>query len=94
MRTRTTVLGVAVIIGVVVFAILKPARVPVFAQLTKQHRPRPQMPTITTLPDFPGIPLFPRILTKERQKELRQTLINNKIHTYPMVSSRDRKSVV
>ncbi|MBI4660234.1 MAG: hypothetical protein HY735_15455 [Verrucomicrobia bacterium] len=92
MRKFARTAAISAVVAVVVFAILKPAKTPVVAQLTKQHRPRPQMPTITTLPDFPGIPLFPRILTKRKQKELLQDLINNKVHTYPETSARGHRA--
>lgn len=88
MKRFARVFGIAAVVAVAGFAILKPTQVPVVAQITKQHRPRPQMPTITTLPDFPGIPLLPRLLTKRKRTELLRALINNKVYTYPETSAR------
>ena len=66
----------------------KPANVPIVAQLSGQYRPPHKMPALTALPDFPGIPLYASLLSRERQRELIQTLIENKISTWPVVSSR------
>ncbi len=76
------------VISVAVLAITKPARVPIVAQLTHQDRPAAKMPTITTLPDFPDIPLYASLLSEDKKDELIQTLINNKVSTMPLTSSR------
>jgi hypothetical protein len=70
-------------IVVATLAISKPASVPIIAQLTGQHRPDRKMPTITTLPEFPGIPLYASLMSRKKQLELIQTLIKNKISTWP-----------
>lgn len=66
----------------------KPGGVPVLAQLTRQDRPHRTIPTLTVLPPFPGIPLYATLLGQEDQQTLVQTLINNKISTWPDISSR------
>ncbi len=78
----------AACIVVVALAVSNPARVPIIAQLTGQHRPGHKMPTITALPQFPGIPLYASLLSREDQLELIQAMINHKISTWPLVSSR------
>jgi hypothetical protein len=62
--------------------------VPVIAQLTGQNRPSHRLPTLTTLPEFPGIPLYAQFLSRDMQLELIQTLVDNKVSTWPEVSSR------
>jgi hypothetical protein len=78
----------AAVIVVAVLAVMKPASVPIVAQLTNQHRPASKMPTLTTLPRFPDIPLYARLLSEEKKTALIQTLINNKVGTWPTSSSR------
>jgi len=89
---RERVLSYCAIVAFVVLAALaasRPASVPIVAQLTGQYRPTHKMPTITSLPEFPGIPLYAPLLSREKQIELIQTLINNRVSTWPVVSSRD-----
>ncbi len=62
------------------------------AQLSGQSRPSHKMPTITHLPEFPGIPLFAKLLNREDQQALVQTLVNNKIMTWPVTSSRSYRA--
>jgi hypothetical protein len=62
--------------------------VPVVAQLAGQYRPGHKSPTLTTLPVFPGYPLYASLLDRESQLELIQTLVENKVSTWPAVSSR------
>ena len=76
------------ILSVAALAMVKPARVPIVAQLTHQDRPAPKMPTITILPDFPDIPLYAQWLSQDRKNELIQNLINNKVETMPLAPSR------
>jgi hypothetical protein len=78
-------LGLAAAAG---FAASQPGRVPILAFLTSQDRPAARMPTITSLPRFPGIPLYAQQLSQERKDELVQLLINHKISTWPEESSR------
>ncbi|MEW5986375.1 MAG: putative glycoside hydrolase, partial [Chloroflexota bacterium] len=73
-------------------AVANPSRVPVVAQLTGQYRPGHKLPTITTLPDFPGIPLYAPLLSRPRQLELIQAMINHKVSTWPAVSSRSYRA--
>ncbi len=82
----------AACIAVAALAISKPAGMPIIAQITGQYRPRRKMPTITTLPKFPGIPLYASLMSRKKQLELIQTLINNKISTWPVVSSRSYRA--
>jgi hypothetical protein len=89
MRKRLPLLGVfVVVIPMIALAIFKPASVPLVAQLTNQHRPAHELPTLTTLPEFPGIPLYATLLSEEKQDALIQSLINNKVSTWPITSSR------
>jgi hypothetical protein len=81
----------AVGMAIAALAIIKPASVPVVAQLTNQHRPASKMPTLTTLPDFPGIPLYASLLSEEKKSALIQTLVDNKVDTWPAVSSRGHR---
>jgi hypothetical protein len=66
----------------------KPAAVPGVAQVTGQNRPAHRMPTLTTLPQFPGIPLYAPLLNREKQLELIEALVDHKVSTWPVVSSR------
>ncbi|RPI81569.1 MAG: hypothetical protein EHM41_20360, partial [Chloroflexi bacterium] len=61
-------------------------------QLTHQDRPAAKMPTITTLPEFPGIPLYATLLSDGKKDELILTLINNKVFTMPSTSSRSYRA--
>ncbi len=70
------------------FSAAFPHRVPIVAQLTRQDRPAPKLPTLTTLPEFPDIPLYASLLSRDARLELVNTLIENKVSTYPLVSSR------
>ncbi|RPI83039.1 MAG: hypothetical protein EHM41_16920, partial [Chloroflexi bacterium] len=71
MRKRLFFSVIAVVfISVAVLAVSKPANVPIVAQLTHQDRPAAKMPTITTLPEFPGIPLYATLLSDGKKDEL------------------------
>lgn len=83
----TAVAGIVLVI-LAALAARQPGSVPLLAQLTRQDRPRSTVPTITTLPPFPGIPLYATLLRRDDQLDLIQTLINNKVDTWPDVSSR------
>lgn len=76
------------IVALTFFAATYPYRIPLLAQLVDQHRPAVRMPTITTLPDFPAIPLYARWLSPEQKDDLIQRLVNNKVNTMPATSSR------
>ena len=78
----------AVAIIVAALAVSKPNSVPIVAQLTHQYRPGHRMPSITTLPEFPGIPLYASLLSREKQLELIYGMVDHKISTWPVVSSR------
>jgi hypothetical protein len=94
MTRRTRLFGATALVGLalVLIVMLWPAKIPLVARLTHQHRPQPQMPTLTTFPDFPGIPLFPRLLPKAKRNELLQKILNNKINTYPAISARGHRT--
>ena len=79
---------VVLVLAVAVLALVRPASVPLVAQLTNQDRPAARMPTITTLPAFPAIPLYASILSAHQKNVLVQTLIDNKVSTMPAASSR------
>lgn len=53
-----------------------------------QRRPKPRMPTITTLPAFPIIPRSGAGLSQQQRNEAIQTLVKHKVSTYPATSSR------
>lgn len=91
---RRLLLCLVVLVGVLVAALAttKPASVPLVGQLTGQSRPRHKMPTLTTLPEFPGIPLYARLLSAEKKAGLIQPLIDNKVSTWPAVSSRSART--
>ena len=76
-------IGAASVI-LIILAVMKPSRVPIVAQLTNQHRPVSKLPTLTSLPEFPGIPLYAQWLSREKKDELIQTLIDNKVSTWPV----------
>lgn len=89
MKKRLLILCLAAVcIIVAALAIAKPNSVPIVAQLTNQYRPRNTLPTITTLPEFPSIPLYARFLSREKQLELIYAMIDHKISTWPVESSR------
>jgi len=89
MRKWPSVLIIIVLIlAVSALAVSKPESMPVIAQLTHQNRPGHKSLTITSLPRFPGIPLYASLLSREKQLELIQALINNKISTWPVETSR------
>lgn len=93
MRKRLPSLALAaVVISVMALVMLKPHRVPIAAHLTNQHRPASRMPTLTSLPEFPGIPLFAPLLSREKKDELIQSLIDNKVSTWPTASSRSYRA--
>jgi len=79
---------VVLVLAMAVLALVRPASVPLVAQLTNQDRPAARMPTITTLPAFPAIPLYASILSAHQKNVLVQTLIDNKVSTMPAASSR------
>jgi hypothetical protein len=81
-----TILTVFILLAVLSAAF--PHRVPIVAQLARQDRPAPKLPTITALPEFPDIPLYAPLLSQNARLALVQTLIENKVSTYPLVSSR------
>jgi hypothetical protein len=89
MRRGTRLFGATAFVGValVLMAMTWPAKIPLVARLTHQNRPQPRMPTITTLPPFPGIPLFPKLLSKRKRDKLRQIIVDNKVQTYPATPS-------
>ena len=60
----------ACIIVASALAVSRPASVPIVAKLSGQYRPGRKMPTITTLPDFPGIPLYASLMSREKQLKL------------------------
>lgn len=84
-------IGAASVI-LIILAVMKPSRVPIVAQLTNQHRPVSKLPTLTSLPEFPGIPLYAQWLSREKKDELIQTLIDNKVSTWPVESSRSYRA--
>jgi hypothetical protein len=86
LRRWVIVAAASVMLGALV--VMKPASVPGVAHVTNQHRPRQTLPTITTLPDFPGVPLYASLLSRQRQYALVQSLIDHKISTWPITSSR------
>jgi hypothetical protein len=89
MNMKIVVLSVAAVLVILtILAVIKPSKMPIVAQLTNQHRPASKMPTLTTLPEFPDIPLYARFLSEEKKSKLIQTLINNKVSTWPIESSR------
>lgn len=93
MKKRGWVLAVVIIlVALSVFAAMKPSKVPIVAQLTNQHRPASKMPTLTTLPKFPDIPVYAQWLSREKKDALIQTLINNKVQTWPDESSRGHRA--
>lgn len=49
------------------------------------------MPTITELPPFPRLPVFAKRLSEERRNEVIQTLVDHKVSTYPVTSSRGHR---
>jgi len=53
-----------------------------------RHRPTPRMPTITALPPFPRIPTSGVGLSRQQRDAAIQTLVNHKVSTYPLTSSR------
>jgi len=91
-KRRLFLFVAAACIAVIVLVASKPARVPIIAQLTGQDRPGHKMPTITTLPEFPGIPLYASLMRRKEQLELIQILIDNKVSTWPAVSSRSHRA--
>jgi hypothetical protein len=89
MKKRRGILLIAVIIILVAaISAARPAHVPIVAQLTNQYRPVSRMPTLTTLPDFPDVPLYAQWLSRESKDVLIQTLMDNKIQTWPLETSR------
>ena len=79
---------IVLLLGLAVLAAARPGSVPLVAQLAQQHRPAARMPTITSLPAFPPVPLYATLLSTERKHQLVQTLIDNKVGTYPAASAR------
>ena len=65
---------------------------PIVSQLTGQYRPGHRTRTLTTLPEFPGIPLYAPLLSRLSRLRLIQTLIENKISTWPTTSSRGHRT--
>jgi len=53
--------------------------------------PEARMPTITTLPDLPKIPTSGIGLSKAQRTEAIQTLVDHKVSTYPVASSRGHR---
>jgi hypothetical protein len=93
MKKPRIILSVAAVLVILTtLAVIKPSKLPIVAQLTNQNRPASKMPTLTTLPEFPDIPLYARWLSKEKKDELIQTLINNKVSTWPVESSRSYRA--
>jgi hypothetical protein len=89
MKKRRGILLIAVIIILVAaISAAKPAHVPIVAQLTNQQRPASHMPTLTVLPEFSDVPLYAQWLSRQAKDELIQTLMNSKIQTWPVESSR------
>lgn len=91
-KSRIVLLVAGLLIVLTILAVMKPSKVPVVAQLTNQHRPAHKMPTLTTLPEFPDIPLYAQWLSREQKDELIQTLMNNKVSTWPVESSRSYRA--
>jgi hypothetical protein len=91
-KSRIKLSTFIVLIVVSILAVTKPSKVPIVAQLTYQHRPASKMTTITTLPEFPDILLYARWLSREKKDDLIQTLINNKVSTWPSESSRSYRA--
>jgi len=53
-----------------------------------RYRPKAVMPTITTLPAFPKIPTSGVGLSRQERDAAVQTLVDHKVSTYPVTSSR------
>ena len=86
MRKLVSILGVLAILAAAALVVLGPSGIRALAQ--GQRRSEPRMPTLTTLPDFPKLPLSGIGLSKEQKAEAIQTLVNHKVSTYPANSSR------
>lgn len=91
-KSRIVLSVIAGLIILTIVTVTKPSKMPLVAQLTNQHRPASKMPSLTTLPEFPDIPLYASWLSREKKDELIQTLINNKVATWPVVSSRHERA--
>ena len=90
MKKRLFIVCLAIVLIIVAaLAVTKPNSVPVVAQLTKQYRPANRISTLTTLPAFPGIPLYASLLSRDKQLELIYSMIDHKISTWPVVPARD-----
>src|SRR4030065_2121654 len=91
-KSRIILLVAVVLIVLIILEVTKPSKVPIVAQLVNQNRPANKMPTLTSLPEFPDIPLYAEWLSREQKDELIQTLMNNKVSTWPVESSRSYRA--
>ena len=62
------------------------------SRVLSPRRPKPRMPTITTLPKFPRIPTSGVGLSRQERDQAIQTLVNHKVSTYPAASSRGHRA--
>jgi hypothetical protein len=93
MKKPLIILSVVLVISLlIILAVMKPSKVPIVAQLAHQNRPAGKLPTLTSLPEFPDIPLVARFYSQAKKDELIQTLINQKVSTWPAVSTRGKRA--
>ncbi|MBI2947013.1 MAG: hypothetical protein HYY23_05165 [Verrucomicrobia bacterium] len=90
MRKLIITLVVGVILAAVAIAVFAPGAIRAWAK--GQHRTAPRMPTLTTLPAFPKLPTSGWGLSKEQKNAAIQTLVNDKVATYPTNSSRSYRA--